>query len=168
MRGTFVLLALCILFFNLLPLDTTPPAWAGPDLLLCLACAWSLRRPEYVPPSILALVFLLADLLLQRPPGLLALLALVGCENLKSRVRGLRDSGFVAEWFTVFAVITFVLLGHRVLLALVLVDVPRLSLALTQLGTTLLAYPLVVALTHWFIGVRRAAAGDLDALGHRV
>ena len=62
--------------FLLLPLQTTPRSLAGPDLLLAFAVAWCLRRPEFVPPLALALAFLLADLLLQRPPGLWALLAL--------------------------------------------------------------------------------------------
>ncbi|NNE53411.1 MAG: rod shape-determining protein MreD [Sulfitobacter sp.] len=168
MRGAFLLLTMVILFFHLLPLDTRPRTWAGPDLLLCFACAWSLRRPEYVPAVSLAAAFLLADLLLQRPPGLLALLALIGCENLKARGRSLRDGSFAAEWFTVAVVIAFILLGYRVILALVLIDVPNLTLAASQLGLTLLAYPLVVAITQWLMGVRRAAPGDLDALGQRV
>jgi rod shape-determining protein MreD len=37
MRAAFVLLALLILFFHLLPLDTTPSRWAGPDLVLGFA-----------------------------------------------------------------------------------------------------------------------------------
>ncbi|MFC6585378.1 hypothetical protein [Sulfitobacter aestuariivivens] len=69
MRAAFFVLALVILFFHLLPLETTPRRWAGPDVLLAFACAWCLRRPEYVPSVILALAFLLADLLLQRPPA---------------------------------------------------------------------------------------------------
>lgn len=168
MRGAFLLLALVLLFFQLLPLQTTPRSWAGPDLLICFAFAWSLRRPEYVPAPALAFAFFLTDLLLQRPPGLLALLALLGSENLKARSRGLRDGGFASEWFTVAVVIAFVLLGYRVILSLLLIDVPRLSLAASELAFTVLAYPLVVAVTQWLMGVRQAAPGDLDALGQRM
>lgn len=168
MRAGFLFLALLILFFHLLPLETVPRSWAGPDLILAFAFAWSLRRPEYVPPLALALIFLLFDLLLQRPPGLLALLALAGCENLKSRGRSLRDASFAAEWFTVAMITTLVLVGNRVILALALVPLPRLSLALSELAATILVYPLVVGVTHWVMGVRRTAPGDLDALGHRV
>ncbi|MGB3247129.1 MAG: rod shape-determining protein MreD [Sulfitobacter sp.] len=168
MRGAFLLLTLVILLFHLLPLETTPRRWAGPDLLLCFAAAWSLRRPEYVPAAALALAFLLADLLLQRPPGLWALLALIGCENLKSRGRSLRDAGFGAEWITVGVVIIAIMLLNRIILALVLVDVPGLALSLSELGTTLLFYPVIVAVTHWLMGVRKTSPGDLDALGHRV
>jgi rod shape-determining protein MreD len=168
MRAAFCVLALTILFFHLLPLDTKPHRWAGPDLILAFACAWCLRRPDYVPALLLAAVFLLSDLLLQRPPGLLALLALVGCENLKSRGRSLRDASFAVEWLTVSVVIVFVLMANRIILALVLVDVPGLSLTLSELGMTLLVYPLVVALTHGLMGVRKATPGDLDALGQRI
>lgn len=168
MRGGFLLLTLVILFFHLLPLETTPRRWAGPDLLLCFALAWSMRRPEYVPAPALAAAFLLADLLLQRPPGLWALLALIGCENLKSRARSLRDANFLVEWLTVGLIVIAIGFANRLILGLVLVDLPRLTLTLTEMGMTVLCYPLVVAVTHFLMGVRKAAAGELDALGNRV
>ena len=167
MRAAFLFLALVILFFQLLPMETTPRRWAGPNLLLCFACAWSLRRPEYVPPLALAIAFLLSDLLLQRPPGLWALLALVGCENLKSRGRSLRDGGFAAEWLTVGTILVLIMVANRLILALLLVDVPGITLSLSELGMTLLFYPLIVAITHGLMRVRKTAPGDLDALGQR-
>lgn len=167
MRAGFVLLTLVIVFFHLLPLDTMPGRWAGPDLVLCFALAWSLRRPEYVPPVLLALVFLAVDLLLQRPPGLWAMFGLIGCENLKSRSRGLRDGNFASEWITVGLIMIAVTFGYRLVLALAMVDLPRLPLSLTELGMTVLAYPGAVAVSHFLMGVRKAAPGDLDALGQR-
>ncbi len=168
MRASFLALTLLILFFHLLPLETTPRRWAGPDVLLCFALAWSMRRPEYVPAPALAIAFLLADLLLQRPPGLWAMLALIGCENLKSRSRSLRDANFAAEWITVSLIITAITFANRVVLGLVLVDTPSLTLILSELGLTILIYPVIVAITHFTMGVRKAAAGELDALGNRV
>lgn len=167
MRGAFMLLTLVILFFHLLPLETTPRRWAGPDLLLCFALAWSLRRPDYVPAVLLALAFLLADLLLQRPPGLWAMLALIGCENLKSRGRSLRDANFAAEWITVGLIIIGIALTYRIVLAMVLVELPSLSLSLSELATTLLFYPAIAAITHFAMGVRMSAPGDLDSSGQR-
>ncbi|UWR15003.1 rod shape-determining protein MreD [Sulfitobacter sp. M368] len=167
MRAAFLFLALVILFFHLLPLTTTPSRWTGPDLLLGFACAWSLRRPEYVPALALALAFLMADLLLQRPPGLWALLALMGSENLKSRGRNLRDSSFAVEWLTVGVVIIMVMMANRFLLAISLVEVPHLPLVLSELGMTLLFYPLIVLVTHGLMRVRKTAPGDLDAHGQR-
>ena len=198
MRSAFVALALVILFFNLLPIDTQPvtlftpdlfppladinPAEArlrdlldqgsnrfliGPDLLIAFAFAWSLRRPEYVPSLLLALLFLLADLLLQRPPGLWAVLALLACENLKGRSRSLRDATFGAEWIAVAVLLTVILITNRIVLSVVLVAPPQLRLSLLELGMTILVYPAVVFVTHSLMGVRRAAPGELDALGGR-
>ncbi|KIN63268.1 MreD protein [Sulfitobacter noctilucicola] len=168
MRASFALLTLVILFFHLLPLETLPRRWAGPDLLLCFAIAWSLRRPEYVPALALACAFLLADLLLQRPPGLWAMLALIVCENLKSRGRSLRDANFAAEWVTVSLMMIGLVISYRLILMIMLIDLPGMALILTELGLTILMYPVVVAITHFGMGVRKAAPGDLDALGQRV
>lgn len=198
MRSFFVLLCMIIIYLLLLPLDTQPidlfteellplanispgearledllredgpRLWIPPDLILCFACAWSLRRPEFVPATSLAVVFLLADLLLQRPPGLWAVLALAGCENLKSRARSLRDAGFGAEWMTVGLIMIGIAALYRLVLAVALVDVPSLPLWLSELGMTVLFYPLVVAVTHFLMGVRKVAPGNLDAFGQRV
>lgn len=168
MRAGFALLVLAIIFVHLLPLETSPKRWAGPDLILAFACAWSVRRPEYIPPFLLAMVFLLSDLLLQRPPGLWAVLVLFGCEYLKSSGRSLRDSTFPSEWLTVGTVIIAITAANRLILAVLLIDTPALGLTLFQMGTTLLFYPVVVLITHSLMGVRKSAPGDLDSIGKRI
>lgn len=167
MRASFLILTLVILFFQLLPLDTAPRRWAGPDLLLGFAVAWSLRRPEFVPPLTLAAAFFLADLLLQRPPGLWSVLALLGCEHLKIRGRGLRDASFVAEWIAAASTLTGIVVANHVVLVLILLPTPPVGLSLFQLASTVLFYPLIVAITHGLMRVRKAAPGDLDAFGQR-
>ncbi|XDA98426.1 rod shape-determining protein MreD [Sulfitobacter sp. LCG007] len=168
MRLAFGLLAVAILFFLLLPLDTSPHSWAGPDLLLGFACAWVVRRPEYVPPLALATVFLLADFLLQRPPGLWAALALIGCERLRPRFRGQRDTGFASEWFAVCVVIAFVTLAYRTALAVTFTERPAPGLQLFAMVMTILCYPPCAAATHWLMGVRKAVPGELDATRGRL
>lgn len=168
MRGVFFALALVILFFLLLPLSTAPKLWAGPDLLLALVCAWSLRRPDYVPAPLIAAVVLIADLLLYRVPGLLALLVVLGTETLKSRATGLRDASFMGEWTAATMVILAIALGERLILAILLVEQAPLGLALSQAVTTILIYPVVVFLSHILFGVRRLSPGDEDALGGRI
>lgn len=199
MRLAFVLLALVIVFFHLLPIDTQPvtlfapelsppletidPAearlralldqgsnrvWVGPNLLIAFAFAWSLRRPEYVPPLLLAALFLLSDLLLQRPPGLWALLALLACENLKSRNRSLRDATFGAEWVAVSLLLIGILLLNQLVLSLLLVPPPHLRLSLLELGATIIIYPAAVFVTRSVMGVRRGAPGELDTIGRRI
>ena len=141
--------------------------WVGPDLLVAFAFAWSLRRPEYVPILMLAALFLLSDLLLQRPPGLWALLMLLACENLRGRSRSLRDSTFSAEWIAISLLLVGILLVNRIVLSVLLVAPPQLGLSLIELGMTILSYPVVVFVTRTVMGVRRAAPGELDSLGGR-
>lgn len=145
----------------------TDRLWVGPDLLIAFAFAWSLRRPEYVPILMLALLFLLADLLLQRPPGLWAVLALLACENLRGRSRSLRDATFGAEWIAISLLLVGILLMNRIVLSILLVSPPPLRLGLLELGMTVLFYPVVVFITRMVMGVRRAAPGELDTLGGR-
>lgn len=165
MRAGFVGLALLILFFHLLPLDTVPRRWAPPDLLIAFTFAWVLRRPDYVPVLILALVMLVADLMLQRPPGLQAMLMVLGCEYLKSQTAGLRQASFLGEWMAVGIVLVGITVLNRLILGILAVDPAPLGLHLIQMGLTLLVYPVVVVLSQSLMGVRKLAPGDADAMG---
>ncbi|WP_415404514.1 rod shape-determining protein MreD [Tateyamaria sp. SN3-11] len=167
MRLAFAALVLAILFFHLLPLQTATGGLIWPDLLLTFALAWSVRRPEYVPAALLAGAFLMADLLLQRPPGLWAVLALIACEQVKAQSRTLRDATLVTEMISVAAWIVGIGVAYRVILAVLLIDGPALGPTLIQIIVTVLAYPLVVAMTHAFMGVRKAAANDIGGKGAR-
>jgi len=161
MRALFAALAGALVFARLLPLDTLPPGWAGPDLFLALAFAWAVRRPEYVPPLLVAGLALAMDLLLQRPPGLWAALTVIGCETLRRRAPALRDLTFLAEWAAVAGTLVAMTLACRLVLTVLLVDQAPLGLGLMQLLSTLVAYPLVAALSHLLFGVRKRAPGDL-------
>lgn len=167
MRLCYAGLAMVILFFHLLPLDTLPRGWAAPDLLLALTLAWALRRPDFVPPVLIAVVILLADLLLQRPPGLLAALTVAGAAFLNSRVGGHGDTGFVAEWLAVAVVLIAIALLYRIVLAVTSVDQAPLFLMASQLLLTILIYPLVAGTSQAVFGVRRLTPADAEALGAR-
>lgn len=168
MRASFAVLALVTLFMHLMPLNTLPSAWAMPDLLVGFAFAWSVRRPDYVPVLLLAAVLLLSDLLLQRPPGLWAVLVLLCCENLKQRAQNLRAANFAIEWTAVVVLILSAMLAYRFVMAVLLIPQPSLGLHLIQTAMTILCYPLVVFVTHAFMGVRKSIPGDLDASGGRI
>ncbi|MCF6232594.1 MAG: rod shape-determining protein MreD [Rhodobacteraceae bacterium] len=165
MRVGFVGLALLILFFHLLPLDTVPRRWAPPDLLVAFTFAWVLRRPDYVPVLILALVMLVADLMLQRPPGLQAMLMVLGCEYLKNQTAGLHQASFLGEWMAVGIVLVGITVLNRLILGILAVDPSPLGLNLIQMGLTFLVYPVAVVLSQSLMGVRKLAPGDADALG---
>ncbi|MDQ2092198.1 rod shape-determining protein MreD [Marimonas arenosa] len=167
MRAGFAALILGILFFQMLPLETTPRRFAGPDLVIGFTFAWALRRPEYTPIGLTAALLLVADLLLGRPPGLYAALTLIAFSNLRRRTADLRGMPFTVEWVTVSLAIAAVMLGHRLILALLLVDLPGLGLQLIQMTMTILAYPLIAAIARFVFRLRAPGLGEVNALGQR-
>lgn len=167
MSAFYLLLCTVLAFLSLLPLETAPRSWAGPDLILALTCAWVVRRPEFVPVTLVALVFLLTGLIFQLPPGLWAALVVIGTETLRARAAGLRDLTFAAEWMTVAVTLSGITLANQLILGVLLVDRPSLMLSLMQLVMTLLAYPVVVLASQVLMGVRKQSPGDVDALMSR-
>jgi rod shape-determining protein MreD len=167
MRMAFPALALVLIFFHLLPLDTLPSRWAPPDLLLALALAWSLRRPDFVPTILIGATMLVADMMFQRPPGLFAMLVVLGCEFLKSRVMPHRETAFAAEWLAVAVVICGIVVLNRSILAVLAVAQAPLGLTLMQAVLTIAAYPLVVVFSQTLLGVRKLSPAEAEVLGRR-
>lgn len=167
-RCLFLGLAALVLFVRLLPLTAIPVRWPGPDIILCLTLAWVQRRPEYVPVLVVAGVFLVDDLLAMRAPGLWALLVLIGTEFLRSRESEFRDLPFLLEWSVTSVVILAIAIANRLVLAIFIVPQTGLGLTLLQVISTIAAYPVVVLVSHFAFGLRKAATGEVDALGHRL
>lgn len=167
-RLVFVGLVFGLMFLRLLPLDTLPPTWVGPDLFLGVTLVWAARRPDFLPVLLIAAVFLLADLLFQRPPGLWTALVLILTEALRARARSLRGGTFSTEWLTVAIGIVAITLAHRVVLALTISDLPPFGLSMMEMALTILVYPLLAGLAALLFGVRRPAPGAVDSLGHRL
>jgi rod shape-determining protein MreD len=167
-HAVFLLLAFALVFLKLLPLNTTPRILPFPDLLLLITCLWAVRRPDYLSVISVAAVFLLADFLFQRPPGLMAALAVVATEGLRARAPGLRAATFGMEWLTVALAILAVTLAGRFALAIVMMPQAPLGLTLLQMIVTILTYPLAVALAWGLFGITRPALGEVNALGQRL
>ncbi|WP_299791370.1 rod shape-determining protein MreD [uncultured Marivita sp.] len=165
MRLMFVLVALLILFFHLLPLNPAPSQWASPDILVAVVFAWAVRRPEYVPILLLAGVMLLADMLQQRPPGLWSVLVVCAAEWLKSRERRQRETTFVLEWLTFAGTLIVITILYRAVMMVLILSPGALTLSFIQVVMTIAAYPAVVGVSYFLFGIRRAAPGDMDRLG---
>ena len=164
----FIAIVIVVVFARLIPLQTTPSSWAAPDLLICLCFSWVLRRPDYMPVLLVAIVMLGTDFLFMRPPGLMAALTVLGAEFLRSRSHVLRELSFSLEWGMVAGVITGIMVANRVALIFVMAPRPSLSLSLSQLLLTLAVYPIVVAFSRYGLGIRKISPGEVDALGHRI
>lgn len=167
-RAGFVGLCTLFAFFRLLPLDTSADGLPGPDLMLALTFAWVLRRPSYVPPVLIFAVFLMADFIFHRPPGLWTLLALAGTEFLRARQGLSRELPFPLEWAMAAMAMVAMMVANSALLALFMVPRPPLGVAVLQIAITIFTYPLVVIASHMLFGLRKASPGEVDALGHRL
>lgn len=167
-RAAFLGLAAAILFVRLLPLGSPAGTWPGPDLMLCLMLAWVNRRPDYLPAVLIALVVLIEDLMLMRPPGLWTAIVVLATEFLRSRAALTRELLFVAEWIMVGVVMLVMLLGYRLVLAVAFVDQPPFGPAFAQTAMTILCYPAVTALLHLALQLRKPLTGEVDAFGRRL
>ena len=162
-RAGFFLLAGAAGFVQLLPLDIGPDDWVpGQELVLVMAFAWVVRRPEYVPALLLAAVFLIADILFMRPPGLWAALVVLAGEFL----RGRRARAFAATLFMEWLLIAIVLLVMKVVEIVMLLlsgaGHAGMDVTIMHLGLAILFYPVVVLLSERVLGIRKLHLGDRE------
>ncbi|KQI68149.1 hypothetical protein AN189_12140 [Loktanella sp. 3ANDIMAR09] len=167
-RFKYVGLVAVIFFVQLMPLNAIPVRFTGPDLLLLVTLAYAARRPDYLPFGLIMVVFLLADLLFQRPPGLWAALVCILSEMLRAQSRGLRNVPLLLEWGTVSLGIVAITLGYRLILAITVVPQAPLALTLIQMVMTIVAYPVVVLVAQLIFGITRPAPGQTDSFGHKL
>lgn len=157
-----------IMILQLLPLNIGVYNLPGPDLMLCITFAWVLRRPQYVPTPLVALVFVLGDVLFMRPPGLWTALVVLCVEVLRNRAGPSRDQPFLLEWVMVAVLILGASAAESLILAIFFVDQAGLGLSVLKFLATIAAYPAVVFLSRWLFGVEKMAHGDMDAWGRRI
>ncbi len=162
MPAVFTLMALLVMYWQLLPLQTVPYTFPGPDLLLVLCTVWMLRRPDFVPVLLIATILLLADFLFLRPPGLMTIIVILVCETLRRRAYNDPDMIFSMEWLTAAGALTSIMLINRVAGALFLIDQPPLGPVLIQLIVSILVYPFLAGFCILFLGLRRIRPHERD------
>jgi rod shape-determining protein MreD len=167
-RTTFVALAFVLIVAELVPLDLRPNVWAGPDLLMAVTLAWVARRPSALPVFVVAVVFLMADFLFMRPPGLWAALVVVLTEMIRRRNSEFRNMPFLAEWGTIAGGIVMITLMNRAILFVVASPRAPLGLTLMEMIMTIIVYPLVVMVAYFVFGIRRAAPGETGSKGQLI
>lgn len=164
-RGVFVILAFCLIVIDLVPLDMRPASWAAPDLLLTVTLVWVARTPHYVPVFVIAVLFLMADFLFMRPPGLWAALVVVLTEMIRRQNRDFRNMPVLVEWGTVALGVVAITVANRLILAIVMAPQAPLALTLIEMIATIMVYPLVVVVAHFVFGVSRIAPGEVGSKG---
>jgi rod shape-determining protein MreD len=167
-RAVFLAITFVIIVIQLVPLDMRPAIWAAPDILLAATLAWVARRPAYLPVFFIAIIFLITDLLFQRPPGLWAALVVVLTEAIRKRSNNIRNMPLVLEWGMIAFGIAAITVANRLVLAIVMTPQAPLGLTLLQMMATILAYPLVVLIAHLGFGISRPNPGQLNSRGQQI
>lgn len=168
LRLAFVVIALALILGRLMPLGAEAGSWPGPNLLLCVTLAWTLRRPEMMHPALIAVVVLAEDILLMRPPGLWTAIVVLATEFLRRRSAFARESNFISEWLVAAALIVGMELAYRFVFTLAFVPQVAFGYAMMGVATTILGYPLVVLATTLLMGLHKPATGEIDAYGRRL
>lgn len=163
-RALFVLVCLMVIVYKLLPLGLDDTGIPGPDILLAVTLAWLLRQPAVVPILSILAVFLLADFLFQRPPGLWTLLVIVVSENLRRRRLTMTEFPFLLEWSAFAGAVMAMVLLNRMVLWVLVVDLDPLGLTLAHGIVTALIYPIVVVVSKFLFGLRKIGPAEAEAL----
>ena len=167
-RALFVGLALVLLFLRLLPLGSMAGDLPGPDILLCLIFAWTMRRPDYLPALLIGAVVLLEDLILMRPPGLWTALVIIASEFVRARVALTRELNFGVEWLVVAGLMLGLLVCYRMAFALAFLPQESFGFAMVQVIWSIVCYPVVVFLSRYVLDLHKPAMGEVDAYGRRM
>lgn len=167
-RLLFIAIALLLLFFRLLPLGSMAGELPGPDILLCIVFAWTMRRPDYLPALLITAVVLLDDMILMRPPGLWTAIVVIASEFVRARVALTRELNFGVEWLLVAGMMVAMLVAYRLVFAIVLLPQPAFGFAMVQVLWSILCYPAVVGLSRYLLDLHKPAMGEVDAYGRRM
>lgn len=167
-RCMFLLLCAVIIFMKMLPLSTIPSAVPGPDWLFCLTAVWIMRRPRWAPVGLIILVHLVADILYLRPIGLWPAISLLGYEYLRGKSGGPTEISPPLEVGMAGAVFAVLVAINAIFQFVFGIAQPNLGVLLLHVIVTIMAYPFVIAFSHFVIRVRRARPTDMDGSGFAV
>ena len=135
-------IGLLIIFFQILPLQTTPQTWSGPNVLLVFFAAIVTKRPEFTSSFLVASVFLIEDFFLMRPPGLMSSLTVLGFYFLKRKFRYQEGNSLIFGWGIVTTCLTIILLLYYFISNLLFIPSAGFKLTLMELIVTLALYPI--------------------------
>ena len=164
-RCVFFALCAVIIFVKMLPLSTIPRTIPGPDLLFCLTAVWIMRRPRWAPVGLIVLVHLIADILFLRPIGLWPAISLLGYEYLRRKAGGPTEIAAPLEVGMAAATFAAVVALNALMQLIFGIGQPGFGTLVLHVITTVIAYPFVIAFSHYLIRVRRARPTDLDSSG---
>lgn len=161
-RFVFVVLSGFIILIQYLPIEDRWPNIPGPDAIVAICFAWTLRRPEIMSPILIAATLLFADLMLSRPPGLWALIVLAGSVYLATRQRDLNQALFGVEWMYVSITILICFLVNYLAMFVFFLPTQNGLITAVQCLITILIYPIVVVASSKLFGIQKTVYSETN------
>jgi len=135
-------IGLLIIFFQILPLQTTPQTWSGPNVLLVFFAAIVTKRPEFSSSFLIAIIFLIEDFFLMRPPGLMSSMTVLGFYFLKRKFQNQEEMSMLFGWGSVATCLSFILLIYYFISILLFIPSAGFRLTLMEIIVTLALFPI--------------------------
>ncbi len=151
-------IGLLIIFFQILPLQTTPQTWSGPNVLLVFFAVIVAKRPEFTSSFLIAFIFLIEDFFLMRPPGLMSSLAVLGFYFLKRKFQHQEESPVLFGWGSVATCLILILLLFYFISVLLFIPSAGFRLTFMEIIVTLALYPIFSVLVGSFAKLDTADA----------
>ena len=165
-RVIFLMLGLLAIAYPILPLQFSPARWPAPGLLFVLTMAWVVRQPDSAPFLSIAALAILADAVLMRPMGLWAVLLLMASETVRFSYRSIQERGLMMEFSVVAGLLLAMMILQNLLLWVSFSQSLEAARMLQFTLLTLLCYPVMVAVLHYIVRVRKPdTANRPDRLG---
>lgn len=163
-RLLFGLVLAVLLFVGLVPKPVLLEHIPRPDLVLCLASAWILRRPDYTPVSFVILYELSTEILYHQPIGLWSALVFAALVFLRRQIDRVRHLPFWFEWFLVSGTIAGAAVIYGGVLVVLFVPTSVIHHTALHMLTTMLAYPAAVLATNWIFRLRKSTSTEAGLL----
>ena len=141
LRCTFLVIAFFLIMLPTLPVRINFNHVFIPDLLLIMTFSWVMQRPDVIGPITITIVFLFADFILQRPPGLWTAIVLVAATFLGMRSARFKEVFFIYEWATVSIIVVVCYLTQYIVMRFTFLAIYDFKLLTITGLTTIVLYP---------------------------
>jgi rod shape-determining protein MreD len=135
-------IGLLIIFFQILPLQTTPQTWSGPNVLLVFFAAIVTKRPEFTSSFLIAFIFLIEDFFLMRPPGLMSSITVLGFYFLKRKFQNQEEMSSLFGWGSVATCLSSIMMIYYFISIFLFIPSAGFRLTLMEIIVTLALFPI--------------------------
>ena len=154
-RFFYFIFSLLLIVWLIVPQNPLKQTIPTPDFLFCLTLAIIFRRPNVLPIVLIGLVFLVTDILFNRPIGLWTAIVLITTEFARTQFWRYNDANFITTWLFVSLLIMISTFTHMIVLNIFLISQAEFWHYLIWAMLTILIYPIMFCISFLIVGFDR-------------